>query len=59
MNVDFDALVITETWLTGKDSDQKIIGDMTPEGYTFHHGPRTHRKGGGVGILVRDSLKFK
>ena len=59
MNLDFDAFVITETWLTGKDSDQKIVGDMTTEGYTFHRAPRTHRKGGAVSILLRDSLKFQ
>ena len=58
-DIDFDALVITETWLTSKDSDQKTINDVTPEGYTFHHAPRTPRKGGGVGIFLCDSLKFK
>ena len=26
-DMDFDALVITETWLTGNVSDQKIVGD--------------------------------
>ena len=26
------ALVITETWLTGNDSDHNIIGDLTREG---------------------------
>ena len=46
-DVDFDALVIMENWLTSKDSDQKIIGDVTLESYTFHHAPRTHRKAGG------------
>ena len=25
-----DALVITETWLTGNASDQTIVGDVTP-----------------------------
>ncbi|KAK2151927.1 hypothetical protein LSH36_345g00012 [Paralvinella palmiformis] len=52
-----DALVITETWLTGNVSDQKIVGDVTPAGYSFHHAARIHKKGGGVGILLRDSLK--
>ncbi len=52
-------LIITETSLTGKNSDQKIIGDIKTEGYKFHHAPRNHRKGGGVGIILRDSLKFK
>ena len=36
-DVDFELLIIMETWLTGKDSDKKIIGDVTPEEYTFHH----------------------
>ena len=56
-DLDSDALVITEIWLTGNDSDHKIISDLTPEGYTFRHAPRTHRKGGVVGILYRDTLK--
>ena len=30
-DTDVDALVITETWLSGTDSDQKVIGDITPE----------------------------
>ena len=29
-DMDLDALVITETWLTGNVSDQKIAGDVTP-----------------------------
>ena len=51
--VDFDAFVITETWLPGKDSDQKVISDMTHDGCSFHNAPRTHRKG------LRDSINFK
>ena len=56
-DMDLDALVITEPWLTGNVSDQKIVGDVTPVGYSFHHAARIHKKGGGVGILLRDSLK--
>ena len=33
MDVDFDALVTTETWLTCVDFDQKAIGSVTPEGH--------------------------
>ena len=54
--MDFDVLVITETWLTGNVSDQKIVGYVTPAGYSFHRAARIHKKGGGVGILLRDSL---
>ena len=50
-DVDFDALVVTEAWLTG--------GDVTSAGYSFRHVDRTHRKCGEVGIRIRDSLKFE
>ena len=51
--MDVDALVITETWLTGNVSDQNIIDEVTPAGYSFHPAARIHKKGGGVGgILV-------
>ena len=39
-------IVITETWLTGNVSDQKIVGDVTPAGYSFHHAVRIHKKVG-------------
>ena len=55
--MDLDVLVITETWLTGNISDQKIVGDVTPAGYSFHLAARIHKKDVGVGILLRDSLK--
>ena len=35
---------IAETWLTGNVSDQKIVGDVTPAGYSFHHASRIHKK---------------
>ena len=50
-DMDIDALVITETWLTSNVSNQKIAG------YSLHHAAQIHKKGGGVGILLRDSLK--
>jgi len=58
-DMDLDALVITETWLTGNVSDQKIVGDVTPVGYSFHHAARVSKKGGRVGILLCDSWKYK
>ena len=56
-NKDLDALAIAKTWLTGNVSDQRIVGDVTPAGYSFHHAVRIHKKGGGVCIIIRDSLK--
>jgi len=45
--MDLDHLVITETWLSGNISDQKIVGDVTPAGYSFHQAARIHKIGGG------------
>ena len=55
--MDFYALVITESWLAGNVSDQKIVGDVTPNEYPFYLATRIHKKGGWVGILFRESLK--
>ncbi|KAK2148286.1 hypothetical protein LSH36_505g01065 [Paralvinella palmiformis] len=43
-DMDLDALVITKTCLTGNVSDQKIVGEVTPAGYSFHHAARIHKK---------------
>ena len=43
--MDLDAIVNTETWLTGNVSDQNIVGDATPAGYSFHRAVRIHQKG--------------
>ena len=40
----FDTIVLTETWLTGGISDQKIVGDMTAVSYSNHQAARTHGK---------------
>jgi len=44
--MDFYALVITESWLAGNVSDQKIVGDVTPNEYPFYLATRIHKKGG-------------
>ena len=53
-----DILAITETWLTGGDRDDLVIGDIqnTLPNYKFYHSHRHHGSGGGIGILVRDGL---
>jgi len=32
-----DVAILTETWLSGCEMDQKTIGDVTPSGYKFRH----------------------
>ena len=56
---DIDIVALTETWLKGDPSDAQRIGEISPPGYSFSYKPRGHRKGGGVGILTRKSIKIK
>ena len=58
---DIDVLWITESWLC-ESGDEKMIKDLTPDGYKFINVPRSkgckekHR--GGIGILYRASYKL-
>ena len=54
-DIDIDVLAISEIWLTDYVSDQTIVGEETPVGYSFHHAARIHKKGGGVSIFLCDS----
>ena len=51
-----DLCAVTETWLTS-ESNRVTLGNLTPEGYTLMHVPRKDKKGGGVAIICRSSLK--
>jgi len=51
--MDLDVLVITENWLTGEASDQKIIDAVTPAGYSFHLAALR------VSIPFHDSLNYE
>jgi exonuclease III len=55
---DLDIIALTETWLSTLERDQRIIGELTPPGYIFHHVPRLNRKGGGVAVLCKDTFKI-
>ena len=50
--------LLSETWLQ-PDRDDQIIGDLTPDGYSFNHVPRQLGNGGGVGILIKNGLHVK
>ena len=52
-DMNMDIVALTETWLTGTETGQAVIGDVTPPGYVFNHILRTNRKGGGVAILSK------
>ena len=55
---DVDIVAITETWLTKKDSDLLVTRALTPPGYNFVHHPRCSRRGDGIAILHKESIKL-
>ena len=52
-----DLYAITETWLTDKDASVKA--EFCPAGYNFNNHPRAGYRGGGTGLIFRNSLKGK
>ena len=55
---DIDVLALTETWLRPGNIDDIEIGILCPTGYRFLHVPRGHSRGGGVGLLFKDTLRI-
>jgi hypothetical protein len=53
---DLDLLSITETWLNEQNGDD-ILCDVCPEGYVAIHRPRHGRRGGGVALIHRSTLR--
>ena len=53
---EFDVLFMTETWLYDQ-GDEAYTTDMTPDGYQFHSFPRCGRRGGGIALVSKCSLK--
>ena len=52
-----DALALTETWFHDDDYDMVDIGTLCANGYSFVHNPRSHGRGGGVGLLFNNTLR--
>ena len=55
---DLDVVAITETWLGDDEVDKVPIGNLCPKGYKLVHEPRPCGRGGGVGILHKDTLSI-
>ena len=47
-----DIVLLSETWLTPNSPN------MTIPGFEFIHCDRTHKRGGGVGILISEKLRY-
>jgi hypothetical protein len=52
-----DLLAFTETWLREEDSAVRV--NLCPDGYKFIDQCRAERRGGGTGLMFRDSLNVK
>jgi exonuclease III len=52
--LNFDLIVVTETWLTSSDSAVKV--ECTPPGYILRDNPRIGRIGGGTALLCRENI---
>ena len=53
---DIDILAVTETWLRGDDYDNYPVRDACPIGYSLYHTPRMNMRGGGVGVVLRNTF---
>ena len=56
-STDAELIAITETWLTPNDLAAKL--EITPPGYQFVQRPSSDKRGGGVGLLYKDSVTIK
>ena len=52
-----DLYAITETWLTEKDAS--VRAELHVDGYNLMDHCRDDRRGGGIGLICRDSLRVK
>ena len=55
---DIDILALTETWLRPGNIDDVEIRTLCANGYRFLHVARGHSRGGGVGLLFKDTLQI-
>ena len=55
---DIDIMALAETWLRPGNTNDVEVGTLCPTGYWFLHVPRSHSRGGGVGVLFKDNLNI-
>jgi exonuclease III len=52
-----DIFAVTETWL--RHDNTFCAAEVCPKGYYFYHIPRKSSKDGGVGVLLKKSIRIK
>ena len=50
-------MVLTESWLTGKDKDIVVTKALTPDGYSLINSHRKTGRGGGIALVHKSSIK--
>lgn len=53
-----DIISVTETWFTSTDPNESNLIEACPDGFIPVHEPRVGRRGGGVAIFYRDTIKL-
>jgi exonuclease III len=56
IDTDLDMLFLTETWQV--PNDYLSLNLLTPPGYIFFSQPRLHRRGGGLAVVCRETIKI-
>lgn len=59
MDNQIDVLAMTETWLAPGDRDRCIRSEVTPPGYDLLDVPRSKGRGGGVALILKNSVHVK
>ena len=54
--INFDVITLSETWLK---NDKHLLEYVRLPGYEFAYRNRDEKRGGGVGIYIRDTTEFK
>jgi exonuclease III len=53
-----DILCITESWIRDNALDSQVLSELTPPGYLIVSVPRVNKRGGGVAVMYRSSIKL-
>jgi hypothetical protein len=56
VSFDLDLVAVTESWLT-PDSGDEVLRGVCPEGYLSLHRPRLDRRGGGLALIYRSTIR--
>ena len=55
---DLEVLAVTETWLSSDHGEDDLL-NICPAGYNAVHTPRVGKRGGGVALIFRSSLRVE